>query len=397
MLNFLSIFLLVYGVLAISHIVFQIVLCHSDHRKQNKKAFKDFHSQYQASVSVIVPAYNEVPQILKNCIDSIVAQKIANLEVIVVDDCSKNREELIEKVYDTYQSNQNVKILLPEKNRGKRHCQKLGFDIAKGDIIVTVDSDTLLHDEDAVEKLIQRFANKKVGAVTGDVRVENKNRNILTRLITYRYWSAFHQERAAQSRFHVVMCCSGPFSAYRKEIIEKVKEKYITQYFLGENCTYGDDRHLTNLVLESGYEVAFQSDSQVYTFVPETIGGYIKQQVRWNKSFYREMLWTIKFAHQHHFYMFYDLVMQFVLPFMLVVSLIAMMIQTVIYQDVGHLYQYLIVLVLIAIVRSLYGIYRTKDFGFLLFIIYGFMHVLLLLPVRFYALLTLKSTKWGTR
>jgi hyaluronan synthase/N-acetylglucosaminyltransferase len=74
-----------------------------------------------------------------------------------------------------------------------------------------------------------------------------------------------------------------------------------------------------------------------------------------------------------------------------------MMIQTVIYQDVGHLYQYLIVLVLIAIVRSLYGIYRTKDFGFLLFVIYGFMHVLLLLPVRFYALLTLKSTKWGTR
>ncbi|MCA6639914.1 glycosyltransferase family 2 protein [Streptococcus thermophilus] len=234
MLNFLSIFLLVYGVLAISHIVFQIILCHSDHRRQNKKSFKDFHSNYKASVSVIVPAYNEVPQILKNCIDSIVAQKIPDLEIIVVDDGSKNREELIEKVYNTYQSNKNVKILLPEENKGKRHCQKLGFDIAKGDIIVTVDSDTLLHDENAVEKLIQRFADKKVGAVTGDVRVENKNTNILTRLITYRYWSAFHQERAAQSRFHVVMCCSGPFSAYRKEIIEKVKEKYITQYFLGK-------------------------------------------------------------------------------------------------------------------------------------------------------------------
>ena len=193
------------------------------------------------------------------------------------------------------------------------------------------------------------------------------------------------------------MCCSGPFSAYRKEIIEEVKEKYITQYFLGENCTYGDDRHLTNLVLEAGHEVAFQSDSQVYTFVPETIGGYIKQQVRWNKSFYREMLWTIKFAHKHPAYMMYDLVMQFILPFMLVVSLIAMAVQTILYQNFGHLYQYLIILILIAIFRSLYGIYRTKDVGFLLFVIYGFMHVLILLPVRFYALFTLKSTKWGTR
>ena len=71
MLNFLSIFLLVYGVLAISHIVFQIILCHSDHRRQNKKAFKDFHSQYQASVSVIVPAYNEVPQIYESSGSSI--------------------------------------------------------------------------------------------------------------------------------------------------------------------------------------------------------------------------------------------------------------------------------------------------------------------------------------
>ena len=94
MLNFLSIFLLTYGVLAISHIAFQIILCHSDHRRQSKKSFKDFHSNYQASVSVIVPAYNEEPQILKNCIDSIVAQKAPDLEIIVVDDGSKNRENL---------------------------------------------------------------------------------------------------------------------------------------------------------------------------------------------------------------------------------------------------------------------------------------------------------------
>ncbi|MGO2243868.1 MAG: nucleotide sugar dehydrogenase [Pseudolactococcus laudensis] len=99
----------------------------------------------------------------------------------------------------------------------------------------------------------------------------------------------------------------------------------------------------------------------------------------------------------YRFYMIYDLVMEFILPFMLVVSLVAMIGQTILYQDFGHLYQYLIVLVLIAIFRSLYGIYRTKDIGFLLFVVYGFMHVLLLLPVRFYALLTLKSTKWGTR
>ncbi|SJZ71538.1 hyaluronan synthase [Pilibacter termitis] len=397
MTSLLSIFLLVYGILALGHILIQLVICHSENRRQHGEKFKSFHQGHTASVSVIVPAYNEEPSILKACIDSICKQKLEELEIIVVDDFSKNREELIEKVYNAYENDERVRILLPKQNKGKRHAQKLGFDRATGEIIVTVDSDTLLKDKNAILKLIQRLVDEKVGAVTGDVQVENKGVNLLTRLISYRYWSAFHQERAAQSRFHVVMCCSGPFSAYRTEIVNKVKDEYVSQYFLGENCTYGDDRHLTNLVLKEGHEVAFHQHATVQTFVPETLGQYVKQQVRWNKSFYREMLWTIKFAHRHHWYMLYDLLMQFILPFMLVVSLFAMVFQTIYYGDVRHFVQYLIVLALIAVLRSLYGIFRTRDLGFLLFVIYGFIHVLVLLPVRFYALCTLKSTRWGTR
>ena len=41
------------------------------------------------------------------------------------------------------------------------------------------------------------------------------------------------------------MCCSGPFSAFRGELIRKLKDEYVDQSFLGEACTFGDDRHLT--------------------------------------------------------------------------------------------------------------------------------------------------------
>ena len=55
----------------------------------------------------------------------------------------------------------------------------------------------------------------------------------------------------------------------------------------------------------------FDNKAIAYTYVPTTMRQYIKQQIRWNKSFYREMLWTIRYISEHHSYMLYDLAMQF--------------------------------------------------------------------------------------
>lgn len=395
-MTLLSWFLISYGVLALSHIIFQMFIGHLEHRKQNHKKFKEFHFGHKAKVTVVVPVYNEDPVILEKCIKSIYDQKYKELEIIIVDDGSIEAKALDKKVYYKFNHGRSRAIMVKD-NIGKRGVQKIGFDEAKGDIIVTVDSDTILHSKNVIEQIVQRFKDPEVGAVTGDVRVENRNKNILTRLIGFRYWTAFHQERAAQSYFDVLMCCSGPFSAYRKDIIDAVKEKYVTQKFLGKLCTFGDDRHLTNLVLEEGHKVVFDSASHVYTYVPETIGAYIKQQIRWNKSFYREMLWTFKSFSKHHWYMMYDLTMQLILPFLLLAALVAMVYQTVALNDLTHLWKYVAILVGIALLRAAYGFYRTRNAGFLLFVLYGFMHVFVLVPTRLYALLTINKIKWGTR
>lgn len=273
----------------------------------------------------------------------------------------------------------------------------MGFDKSTKELIVTVDSDTIIHDKRAVLELIQPLKKEKVGAVTGDVRVENKSDNIVSKLISYRYWVAFNQERAAQSLFSVVMCCSGPFSVYRREIIDKVKEKYIDQKFLGVCCTYGDDRHLTNMVLGQGWTVEYNPFSKAYTYVPTDLATYIRQQIRWNRSFYREMLWTIPFLYKKNIYLFYDLLMQLLLPGCLIFAFFYTIFITS--QELTPIYfvKYIAILMLIAFLRSLYGFYRTKDIGFTSFIFYGFIHILILLPVRMYALFTLKSIKWGTR
>lgn len=392
----LAIYFVAYGLLAIFHILIQICLAHAEHRKQNQPSFKSKHEgECTESVAVVVPVYNEFPDTLDESIASIKAQDYHALHIMVVDDGSTNYDELYDTVYSHYRHDLLEVIRLP-KNVGKRHAQKIGFDKATADIIVTIDSDTVLRSRFAISEIVKRFKDPKIGAVTGHVAVANKTTNILTRLISTRYWMAFSQERAAQSFFNVLMCCSGPFSAYRKPVLDKVKDAYVSQRFLGQPCTYGDDRHLTNLVLVEGHRVVYDKRAIAFTYVPENLQGYVKQQVRWNKSFYREMLWTLKSTHKHHPYLIYDLLMQLTLPFMLLFALAYTVAESV-QGHPGFLYFYFLTIIAIGLLRSMYGLYRTNDKNFLLFVIYGLIHIFVLLPTRLYALTTLRRTGWGTR
>jgi hyaluronan synthase len=51
---------------------------------------------------------------------------------------------------------------------------------------------------------------------------------------------------------------------------------------------------------------------------------------------------------------------------------------------------------MMGLLRGSYAIYRTRDPRFVLFLLYGFIHVFLLIPVRIRALLTLTDNRWGT-
>ena len=381
-------YLLIYGLVALSHIVVQMVLGDLEYRRERRRVY----GTATPSVTVVVPAYNEDPALLHRCLLSIDRQDYPDIEVIVIDDGSANVRDVL-PVHDDFGSGR-FQVLLQPRNTGKRNCQAVVFAHARSEIVVTIDSDTVL-DHRAIRTIVRRFDDPRVGAVSGSVEAINQRENLLTRLIAYRYWTAFNQERAAQSYFGVVLCASGPFSAYRRSIIDEVRERYVGQRFLGQPCTFGDDRHLTNLVLRLGHRVVYDAEARAHTHVPATLGAYVRQQTRWNKSFYRELLWTARFAHRRHGYMGIDLALQTVMPFALIVALAATAYTAV--EDPSSAWGYLAVLVGVGLIRALYGILRTGSLGFLLFTLYGFLHIAVLLPVRIYALATVRQGHWGTR
>lgn len=111
---------------------------------------------------------------------------------------------------------------------------------SRADVIVTVDSDCTLIGN-SIEEIIKPFSNEEVAATTGKVKIRNRNVNFFTRLIDMRYDNAFRVERAAQSATKNVLVCSGPLSAYRREIILENIDHYQNQYFLGVKVQAGDD------------------------------------------------------------------------------------------------------------------------------------------------------------
>ena len=240
MINF---YLRLYGVLALAHILMHAVLGHVYHLKRRPRtALANL-----PSTTVIVPVYNEDPGLLEQCLESLDRQDHPAKQVIVVGDGSPNLEAL-QPVYARFSALPGWTVLRLTNNVGKRAAQRVGFDAATTDVVVTVDSDTQLVGPDALSMLTRSFLRRRVAAVTGAVGVSNSTTNVLTRLTALRYWMAFHQERASQSLFGVMLCCSGPFSAYRRSVVVEVLNDYVEQSFLGQPCTFGDDRHLTNLL-----------------------------------------------------------------------------------------------------------------------------------------------------
>jgi cellulose synthase/poly-beta-1,6-N-acetylglucosamine synthase-like glycosyltransferase len=370
-------------------------------------------------VDVVIPTYNEDPDVLERCLESLDQQDYkGELRFLVVDDGSSNIESLL-PVYKRYAQRPNWNLLRWREpgNRGKRLAQQaaiygsrddgalmrldldglerpVAWEKSKADIVVMVDSDTVV-EPDGVSWILTPFLDDRVGAVTGDVAALNQDVNRLTRLIDHRYGLLFHHERAAQSRYGLVYCCAGPFSAYRLEDLERDWPDYVGQRFGGKLCTYGDDLQLTHLVLKRGRRSIYQPNARAATIVPTTLTAYVRQQWRWNRSFYRQFRWIGPvLSRNRSAYQVFDLAARTV-PSLLLATAFAMAIPDLVRLAPTQLANDLLTIGGITLTGLLAILVQTRKPRFAL--LYGLVYLVLLLPTRIWALCTLTDGRWGTR
>ncbi len=343
------------------------------------------------SVDVIVPCYNERPETLASCLAALAAQDYqGEINVHVVDDGSSNRATL-EAVFASYEDRFRI-VRLPA-NVGKRYAQAEVITTTHAEIVVNVDSDTDLA-PDALRHIVAALDDQRVGAVMGEMRAINASANWLTLLIDQRYWYACNQVSAALSTFGAVLCCCGPFSAYRRTVLEKVLDDYLNQTFLGRRTVQGEDRYLTNLVLRTGMRTAYAPEARALTVAPDRMRPFLRQQLRWNRCTYRDMIGIARHLPSFGPYVLFDAVMQIFAPVLLGLTLLLLAVHVA--RGGGDLLWYGGGLALVGLAHSGYG-WRHHGPRALRLAAYGLLHIAVLLPSRVHALITITDDRWGRR
>lgn len=189
----------------------------------------------------------------------------------------------------------------------------------------------------------------------------------------------------------MVSCISGPLGLYRKEVINQIKEQWINQTFMGTKCSFGDDRHLTNLLLINGYCTFYTPHSDCKTDTPAELLRWIAQQTRWCKSFYREFLINIKAFHKQPLWLAVQLVFQTVLPFFILVTFIWFVTLSL---DVYCIV--IIMIILMGFIRGLIGVIRNCEEVYFYYAFYVILYALFLVPSKMFAMMTLWNNEWGT-
>jgi hyaluronan synthase len=349
--------------------------------------------EHLPTVSVVIPVFNEEKHI-ERTIHSIMANKYPGelLEVVAVNDGSVDRS--LEKLHELRRQYPDLVIVDMGKNMGMPRAWSAGVKLAKGEVVVFSDSDCYM-EPDALRNIVDGFADPDVAGVCGYTDVENKWTNMLTRMQTIGYYLNFRILKKAESIFDAVTCMSGPLSAYRRSMLMEVIDDWLESRYLGRRGEFADDRSLTNFLLKK-HKLIFDSRAVTRTIVPEDYGTYFKQQMRWNRSWFRENLRASLFMWRKEPFMAISFYLGFLLP--LLAPLVVL--RGLIYEPIVYTLLPVTFLVGIAIMSFLISatyMFNRRSRLWLYGVPYSFFYLFVLVWQLPYAMVTSFNTKWITR
>jgi peptidoglycan-N-acetylglucosamine deacetylase len=225
------------------------------------------HPEYQPWVSVLIPAYNEEPVIVAT-VRSVLSSDYRKLEVLVIDDGSK--DETAAQVLSNFGGNPRVH-LLRQPNQGKPAALNHGLAEAGGELVVSIDADTFVEPE-AISRLVRHFADPRVGAVAGNVKVANRNR-WLTRWQALEYITSQNLEKRAFDLLNCIPVVPGAVGGWRTDLIRAAGGF--------SRDTVAEDTDLTMTIRRDGWKILYDEDAVGRTEVPDTIDALIRQRFRW--------------------------------------------------------------------------------------------------------------------
>lgn len=146
--------------------LFENMFSRSDWENINKIMYhpKDFittnfaNNQNPLDISVVIPVYN-AEEYLAQCLDSVLQQNISSMEVICVDDGSKDRSL---EILNTYAQRDSRIIVIAQENLGGSVARNNALSIAKGEFVAFMDADDMYPSSSVLSKLVSAARREHV-------------------------------------------------------------------------------------------------------------------------------------------------------------------------------------------------------------------------------------------
>lgn len=223
-------------------------------------------------LSILIPVYDGAEG-LENTVRSLRGQQANVVDVTVVDDGSHDGTLAIAR---SLKSAGLVNHVIHHAQRtGKSAAINHAARFARGELLVVVDSDTMLEDRESLARLAAAFAEPHVAAASGNITVRNTGDSLWTAFQGLEYLASITVGRSFLDIFDSVGCCSGAFSMFRRSVFRAVG---------GMNVGPGEDLEITLRLRRLGNDVRFVPGAQASTRVPATLGRLVRQRLRWDRD-----------------------------------------------------------------------------------------------------------------
>ncbi|WP_298183333.1 glycosyltransferase [Saccharomonospora sp.] len=255
--------LVVVGALTVLRLLLLVVVARG-HAARHRRRRSRWGPPVTDPVSVIVPAYNEAANIEATVRSA--AASTQPVEIIVVDDGSTDgTADLVEAL-----KLPGVRVLR-RPNRGKAAALNTGIAAASHELIVMVDGDTVF-EPTTVHELVQPFADPEVGAVSGNVKIANRE-TLLARLQHIEYVVGFNVDRRVHDVMRSMPTVPGAGGAFRRSALLQVGGLSAQ--------TLAEDTDLTISIGRAGWHTVFQEKAVTWTEAPTTVRQLWRQRFRW--------------------------------------------------------------------------------------------------------------------
>ena len=229
-------------------------------------------SDFAPPVTILVPAYNEGP-VIQSALRYLLELNYPAYEILVIDDGSSDDTYALASQMEGRYGDVTLRVV-SKKNAGKANALNTGISLARNPYVVCMDGDTRLS-KDVLYWGMRHFRDPRIGAVSGNVKVSNRN-NLWTKLQALEYIVFMNGIHRAQAYFKAPNIIPGPLGIFRRDMMIELGG-YDTD-------TYAEDCDLTLKILSAGWHITTDDRALAYTEVPENLLDLIKQRYRWTRG-----------------------------------------------------------------------------------------------------------------